>query len=69
MVLNQFMKQAEATVRSRRRRTGMMGSDAIFSSTIDEGVPKSSAENGSVVRTRGCVQGTVLPPSLSLEKE
>ncbi len=28
MVVNQFVRQAERTVRSRRRRTGMTGSEA-----------------------------------------
>ena len=32
MTMNQFVRQAAATVRLRRRRTGITGSEAIYAS-------------------------------------
>lgn len=64
MVVNQFVRHAAATVRLSNSLTGITGSSARRAS-IHINAANDTADKGSAVRTRGCVQGTTLPPELS----
>lgn len=61
IVVNQFVRQAAATVQLRRRRTGITGSEAMRASMYIN-PSKLTKDKGRETRTRGCVQGTILPP-------
>jgi hypothetical protein len=61
--MKRLAKQAKGTVRSRKRRTGIMGCLALDSHQINP--TKARIERGSVVSGREYVQGTELPPALS----
>ena len=63
MVVNQFVRQADRTVRSRRSLTGIIGSLACVFSTYMK-MSRKTADNGRLMNTSGCFQGTRLPPEL-----